>query len=147
MRVSSLIKVYLALGSNVDDPVMQLNWALERLRNLPNTQFRQVSQFRMTKPVGFLEQPDILNAVVELDTYLSARALLSEVLALEKERKRERSIKNGPRTLDIDILLYGEESINEPDLIIPHPRMWERDFVLIPLYEIAPHLKSQQREK
>lgn len=134
-------RVYLGLGSNVDDPVAQLNWAIEKLRQLPHTHFKQSSQFRWTKPIGFSAQPDILNAVVELQTTLSARELLNATSLLENARKRVRSIPNGPRTLDIDILLYGEECINEPDLIIPHPRMWEREFVLTPLYEIAPHLK------
>lgn len=136
-----LIKTYLSLGSNVGDPFETLNWAISQLKQLPDSQFIQASQFRMTKPVGFLDQPDILNAVVELDTLLSPLILLEKVLALELERQRERTIRFGPRTLDIDILLYGDKIINEPNLIIPHPRMWERDFVLVPLYEIAPNVK------
>lgn len=133
----------MALGSNVGDVYGHLNWAIHQLKELPNSQLTKISQFRLTKPVGFLEQPDILNAVVELETNLSPHSLLEAVLTLEQERKRVRLIKNGPRTLDIDILLYGKWSIHEPHLMIPHPRMWEREFVLEPLYEIAPHLKNR----
>lgn len=137
-----MIKAYLALGSNLDDPMAQLLWAIDRIKNLPHTTFIKSSQFRLTKPVGYENQPDILNAVIEIDTDLSAHELLFAVLDLEKQRHRIRTIKNGPRTLDIDILLYGDEQINEPDLIVPHPRMWQREFVLTPLFEIAPHLKD-----
>lgn len=137
-----MIKTYLALGSNLENPKKQLKWAVEKLKALPDSQVIQVSSFIQTKPVGFIDQPDILNAVVELDTQLSPYALLAAVLDLEVQRKRKRIIRNGPRTLDIDILLYGDLVLNEPDLIIPHPRMWERDFVLLPLYEIAPFLRT-----
>lgn len=137
-----MIKTYLALGSNLEDPQKQLEWAVENLKKLPQSKLVQVSSFITTKPVGFADQPDILNAVVELDTELSPHTLLQLVLDLEVQRKRKRIIKNGPRTLDIDILLYGDLILNDPDLIIPHPRMWERDFVLIPLYEIAPFLRT-----
>ncbi len=137
-----MIKTYLALGSNVDDPQKQLEWAVAQLNALPQSQVIQVSSFIHTKPVGFAQQPDILNAVLELDTQLPPHTLLALVLDLEIQRKRKRIIKNGPRTLDIDILLYGDLVLNDPDLMIPHPRMWERDFVLIPLYAIAPFLRT-----
>lgn len=140
-----MIKTYLGLGSNLDNPFEQLSWALEQFKKWPDSQLMQVSEFRTTKPVGFLDQADFLNAVVELETNLKPQALLERILALELERKRERTIQFGPRTLDIDILLYGDKIIHEPNLIIPHPRMWERDFVLVPLYEIAPHLKHLRR--
>lgn len=138
-----MVTAYLALGSNLDDPHAQLLWAIEELKNLPKSHLGKVSSFRFTTPVGYTDQPDILNAVVELQTDLSPRELLTATQALESARKRMRLIKNGPRTLDIDILLYGDSQINEPDLVIPHPRMWQREFVLVPLFEIAGHLSAK----
>lgn len=139
-----MIRTYLCLGSNLDNPKNQLEWAVEQLKKLPHSKVIHVSSLIQTKPVGLIDQPDFMNAVVALDTQLSPHQLLTYVLDLEMQRKRERTIRNGPRTLDIDILLYGDCFLNEPDLIIPHPRMWERDFVLIPLYEIAPFLRASR---
>ena len=97
-----------------------------------------------TEPVGFAEQPRFVNAVVALETELEPRALLNQLLEIEKEfgRDRSASIPNGPRTLDLDILLIGHLEINEPGLELPHPRLAERAFVLVPLHEIAPNLQD-----
>jgi len=142
-----MIKTYLALGSNLDNPYNQLQWAVKQLGVLPQSQLIKVSSFIKTKVIGYTQQPDVLNAVVELDTQLSPYKLLSHIADLEKQRKRTRLIRFGPRTLDIDILLYGDLVLNNPDLTIPHPRMWDRDFVLIPLYEIAPWLRTSALNK
>ena len=104
---------------------------------------RAVSTFRNTEPVGYLDQPRFLNGAVELETSLSARALLDALLALERALGRDRAASppNGPRTLDLDLLLYGDETIAEPGLQVPHPRLHERGFVLEPLAELDPALE------
>lgn len=99
----------------------------------------KVSSFYETEPVGYVDQPDFLNLCVEIQTELSPKAVLERGLAIEQQLHRVRKERWGPRTLDIDILLYGDQIIEEQDLTIPHPRMTERAFVLIPLQEIAPN--------
>jgi 2-amino-4-hydroxy-6-hydroxymethyldihydropteridine diphosphokinase len=136
--------VYIALGANLPSPAGQpaatLAAAVRRLGSLGNV--KEQSSLYRTEPFGFADQPLFLNAVVALETELDARALLTELLAIEKEFGRDRSagIPNGPRTLDLDILLWNGLEVNEPGLELPHPRMAERAFVLVPLAEIAPHL-------
>ena len=135
---------YIALGANLPSPAgppaATLAAAVQRLGSLGNVQ--QQSSLYITEPVGFADQPRFLNAVVALETALGARALLNKLLSIEKEFGRDRSagIPNGPRTLDLDILMSDGLELNEPDLELPHPRMPERAFVLVPLAEIAPHL-------
>ena len=135
---------YIALGSNLPgpagSPAETLAAAVRRLGTLGNVK-RQSSVYR-TEPVGFADQPFFLNAVVALETDLDARALLNKLLTIEKEFGRDRSagIPNGPRTLDLDILLSGGLELNVPGLELPHPRMSQRAFVLVPLAEIAQHL-------
>jgi len=135
---------YIALGANLPSPVgapaATLAAAVQRLGSLGNVQ--QQSSLYITEPVGFADQPRFLNAVVALETALGARALLNKLLSIEKEFGRDRTagIPNGPRTLDLDILLSGSLEVNEPNLELPHPRMAERAFVLVPLAEIAPEL-------
>ncbi len=137
-----MIIAYIGLGSNLDNPVQQINRALLALQAIPDTIVHRSSSLYQTTPVGFLAQPDFINAVAELHTTLSYRALFSQLQAIEKNQGRVRDgRKNHPRTLDLDFLLYGDLEINEPDLIIPHPRMMQRDFVLKPLLEIAPEVK------
>lgn len=132
---------YIGMGSNLaspaGDPEATLAAAADRLESLGGVIGR--SSLYSTEPVGFADQPRFLNAVVALATELDPRALLDGLLRIEREFGRNRSsgIRNGPRTLDLDILVYGNERISEPGLEIPHPRMEERDFVVIPLVELA----------
>jgi 2-amino-4-hydroxy-6-hydroxymethyldihydropteridine diphosphokinase len=136
---------YIALGANLASwaglPESTLAAAVERLGDLGRITAR--SSLYNTDPVGFAEQPRFVNAVVALETALEPRALLNKLLAIEKEfgRDRSASIPNGPRTLDLDILLIGHLQINEPGLVLPHPRLAERAFVLVPLHEIARSLQ------
>lgn len=135
---------YIALGANLPSPAgpppATLAAAVRRLGSLGNV--KQQSSLYRTEPVGYADQPLFLNAVVALETDLDARQLLNKLLEIEKEFGRDRSagIPNGPRTLDLDILLWNGLQVNEPGLELPHPRMAERAFVLVPLAEIAPHL-------
>jgi 2-amino-4-hydroxy-6-hydroxymethyldihydropteridine diphosphokinase len=126
------------LASRAGSPEATLAAAALRLESLGRVARR--SSLYSTAPVGFAEQPRFVNAVVELETELEPRTLLERLLAIEQEFGRDRAavIVNGPRTLDLDILLYGDVEISEPGLEIPHPRLAERAFVLIPLNEIAP---------
>jgi 2-amino-4-hydroxy-6-hydroxymethyldihydropteridine diphosphokinase len=135
---------YIALGANLPSPAgppaTTLAAAVQRLATLGNVQ--QQSSVYITEPVGFADQPRFLNAVVALENGLDPRTLLNKLLSIEKEFGRDRSagIRNGPRTLDLDILLIGGLELNEPGLELPHPRLSERAFVLVPLAEIAPRL-------
>jgi 2-amino-4-hydroxy-6-hydroxymethyldihydropteridine diphosphokinase len=132
---------YIGMGSNLPspagDPELTLAAAVKRLGERGRLLGR--SSLYSTEPVGFAHQPRFLNAVVALETDLEPRALLGELLAIEREFGRDRSsgMRNGPRTLDLDILVYGDERISEAGLEIPHPRIEERDFVLVPLVELA----------
>jgi 2-amino-4-hydroxy-6-hydroxymethyldihydropteridine diphosphokinase len=132
---------FIALGANLNDPQRQLARALDAIAHLPETTLMRTSSFYRSAPVGYTAQPEFVNAVCEVATNLAPRALLDALLAIERSHGRERSFANAPRTLDLDILLYGDRVIGEADLIVPHPRMLERAFVLLPLAEIAPHVK------
>ena len=132
---------YVALGSNLQDPVRQVESALEELDRLPETRLVKRSSLYRTAPVGYAEQPDFVNAVAQLETRLPADRLLDELQAVEARHGRTRSFPNAPRTLDLDLLLYGDLVLRSERLTLPHPRMRERDFVLIPLREIAPDLE------
>jgi 2-amino-4-hydroxy-6-hydroxymethyldihydropteridine diphosphokinase len=131
-------RVYLSLGSNVGDRAANLNAAIGRLDGLGKVM--AVSSFYETEPVEFVNQPWFLNCAVELDTEKMPRQLLTAILELEKEMGRRRVQKKGPRTLDIDILLFGNSIVNAKGLTIPHPAMHERRFVLESLAEIAPEV-------
>jgi len=133
------------LGSNLEDPVRQVLSALEALGRLPHTRVNARSSLYRSAPMGRLDQPDFINAVAELETGLSARALLEGLLAVEAGHGRTRSTPNAPRTLDLDLLLVGDEVISEPGLEVPHPRMHERAFVLLPLSEIDPDVRVPGR--
>jgi len=135
---SSPVTAFIALGSNLDDPAAQLRSAAGSLAALPQTSVARTSSLYRSPPVGYLEQPDFVNAVVMLVTRLAPRELLERLLAIERVHGRTREFPNAPRRLDLDIALYGDRVIREPDLIIPHPRLCERAFVLVPLMEIAP---------
>lgn len=131
---------YVALGANLGDPVSSLKAAVEALKTLPRTRFIKASGFFRTAPVGLRNQPDFINAVAALETELSPAELLAELFAVEARFGRQRSVKNAPRTLDLDLLLHGEARSDDPDLTLPHPRMHQRAFVLAPLAEVAPEV-------
>ena len=132
--------VYLGIGSNLGDKRGYLNMAVEELGKDESISSLKVSEYIETEPYGPVEQPDFLNGVVEIETTLEPMELLTIIHDIEQEAGRERIIHWGPRTLDIDILLYDDRIINTSDLTIPHPEMHKRDFVLKPLVEIAPYV-------
>ena len=132
------ITAFVALGSNLGDPVAQIRRALHTLAALPGTRFVRQSSLYRNPPAGGLEQPEFVNAVAQIETTLAARDLLARLLEIERIHGRVRDYPNAPRTLDLDIVLYGEQVVREPGLAIPHPRMLDRAFVLVPLAEIAP---------
>jgi 2-amino-4-hydroxy-6-hydroxymethyldihydropteridine diphosphokinase len=136
---------YVGIGSNLEDPRAQVLRAFDELGHLPDTRVTARSSLYRTAPIGHAAQPDFINAVAALDTQLPAEALLRELQAVEARRHRKRSFPNAPRTLDLDLLLYGDARIDQPGLSVPHPRMHERAFVLQPLIEIAPQVQIPQR--
>jgi len=131
---------YIGLGSNLGDRERYLMQALERIEKNPEITITKISSIYETYPVGITEQPLFLNMVIEIETNFSPFELLNFLQEIESEFGRRREIKWGPRTLDLDILLYNQENMKSERLIIPHPRMQERGFVLIPLHEINPAL-------
>jgi 2-amino-4-hydroxy-6-hydroxymethyldihydropteridine diphosphokinase len=133
---------YLGLGSNLDDPEAQLDAATSALARLPRTELLRKSRTYVSKPWGKLDQPDFLNMVVEIRTGLSPHTLLRHAKHIEQEQGRVESERWGPRQLDIDILLFGDRTIKTASLVVPHPRLWERAFVLRPLADIRPEMKS-----
>ncbi|MGY3039262.1 2-amino-4-hydroxy-6-hydroxymethyldihydropteridine diphosphokinase [Rhodanobacter sp. TND4EL1] len=132
---------YVALGSNLGDPRQRVLDAMEALAQLPTTRVLQRSPLYRTPPWGVLEQPSFVNAVVELDTDLSPHHLLDELLAIELRAGRVRAEPNGPRTLDLDLLHVDGVVLDDSRLTLPHPRMTERAFVMLPLCDIAPTLR------
>jgi 2-amino-4-hydroxy-6-hydroxymethyldihydropteridine diphosphokinase len=134
----SRVTAFVALGSNLDDPVAQVRSALLSVAALRETRLARTSSLYRNPPVGFLDQPEFVNAVAMVETGLGPRELLAELLGIESAHGRARAVPNGPRTLDLDLALYGDRVIREPHLIVPHPRLAERAFVLVPLLEIAP---------
>jgi len=130
---------YVGLGSNLEDPRRQIESALAELDGIPHTRVVKQSSLYRTAPIGHADQPDFVNAVAQLETGLAAERLLAELQGIENRHGRERSFANAPRTLDLDILLFGDLQLSTPRLVVPHPRMHERAFVLHPLYEVAPH--------
>ncbi len=135
---ASVVTAFVALGSNLDDPPAQIRRALQALAALPGTRLVRHSSLYRNPPSGYLDQPDFVNAVARIETRLAARELLEHLLAIERDHGRVRDVPNGPRTLDLDLLLHGGLSLREPGLVVPHPRMLDRAFVLVPLAEIAP---------
>ncbi len=128
---------FIALGSNLGDPEAQLRRAIAALAALPRTRLAAASSLYRSAPLGHADQPDFVNAVAQLSTDLAPQALLAALLGIEKRFGRERSFRNAPRSLDLDLLLYDADRIAEPGLEVPHPRMHQRAFVLAPLLEIA----------
>ncbi|RUR28964.1 2-amino-4-hydroxy-6-hydroxymethyldihydropteridine diphosphokinase [Vreelandella nanhaiensis] len=143
MTILSL--VYIGLGSNLENPITQVRQAISELATLPLSQMHGVSSLYASRPVGPQDQPDFINAVVALKTQLSPLALLDQLQSLEQRHRRQRERHWGPRTLDLDLLLYGQETISHPRLSVPHPHMQARAFVLAPLAELDASLTLHQQ--
>lgn len=131
-------RAYLGIGSNLGERLGHLQLAVDQLATTDGVTVVGVSPVYETDPVGGPEQPDFLNAVVAVDTVLDAHELLRVAQAIETEAERVRTVRWGPRTLDVDVLLVGDERIDDPDLVVPHPRLAERAFVLVPLADLDP---------
>ncbi len=136
-----MVTIYIGIGSNLNDPVQQVNQAITELAQITNSEMLKCSSLYRSMPMGPVNQADYINAVCALNTQLEPIALLDKLQGIEQQHGRVRSGERwGPRTLDLDILLFGEKIISSERLIIPHPGLDQRSFVLYPLYEIAPHL-------
>ena len=148
-KIKSIMSIcYIALGSNLDDPFAQANQAITALKQLPDTHILAVSPFYRSKPLGPKDQNDYLNAVIKLSTNLLPIALLDELQAIEKSQGRVRKDNRwGARTLDLDILLYDDLIMDSDRLTIPHYHMKNREFVLYPLFDIAPDLILPDNDK
>ncbi|MFX3624179.1 MAG: 2-amino-4-hydroxy-6-hydroxymethyldihydropteridine diphosphokinase [Ectobacillus sp.] len=131
---------YLSLGSNIDDRYGYLKRAISLLSAHPSIQVQDTSSVYETEPVGYTEQSCFLNMAIKISTSLTPEELLNVIQSIEKELGRKRKIRWGPRTIDLDILLYNHENIETESLVIPHPRMYERAFVLVPLAEVNKEL-------
>jgi len=145
-------QAFVALGSNLLNPVQQVKSAMIALASIPNTRVTKKSSLYQTAPIGYeadqIDQvPDFINAVVALETDLAPLALLDALLEIENNAGRERPYPNAPRVLDCDLLLYENIRLNTSKLTLPHPRMHTRGFVLLPLFEIAPHLSLENHGK
>ncbi|MEP6938528.1 MAG: 2-amino-4-hydroxy-6-hydroxymethyldihydropteridine diphosphokinase [Rudaea sp.] len=141
-----MVVAFVGLGSNLSEPVAQVESAIADLQVLPHSKLRARSSLYRTTPWGGVAQPDFVNAVVELETTLPARTLMDELLAIERRLGRRRAAQRyGPRVIDLDLLMYGDVVIDEPGLRVPHPRLHERAFVLVPLAEIAPAASIPQQ--
>lgn len=140
-----MIRAYLSLGANLGDRLAQLAEALRRLDATPGIRLAVVSGVYETTPQGKTDQPDFLNTAAGLETDLPPLELLAAIHRIEQAMGRERKERWGPRLIDLDILLYGEEQIDLPDLVVPHPRMAERAFVLCPLLELLPEREELRR--
>jgi 2-amino-4-hydroxy-6-hydroxymethyldihydropteridine diphosphokinase len=137
----SAVRAFVGLGSNLGDPVNQVRLALNELSQLGTTRLLRQSAFYRTPPWGNTDQPEFVNAVAEIETGLSARQLLDSLLRIEARAGRVREgLRWGPRLIDLDLLIYGDARIDEANLHVPHPRMHERAFVMVPLAELEPSL-------
>lgn len=136
----ALARVYIGIGGNIGDREAHIHRALALLRAHPALSVTRQSSLYNTEPVGLLEQPAFLNGVVEVQTSLSPFEVLATLHRVESQLGRIRTIRNGPRVIDLDLLLYNDLVLEQPDLILPHPRLAERAFVLVPLAELAPHV-------
>ncbi|OHO30000.1 2-amino-4-hydroxy-6-hydroxymethyldihydropteridine diphosphokinase [Staphylococcus sp. HMSC034C12] len=137
-----MVQAYLGLGSNIGDRKQQLLKAIDLIENIKGIKVTKQSSIYETAPIGYTDQPNFLNLCLEIETELSPQQLLKHCLDIEQQLHRVREIRWGPRTLDIDILLYSDNIIETDNLSIPHPRMQERAFVLIPLNDIASDKKD-----
>ena len=134
------MKAYVGIGSNLGEREQHVRAALDALAALPDTTLTRASSLYDTEPVGGPDQPDFLNAVAELDTDLAPRQLFWNLMRIERQLGRVRTVRWGPRTIDLDLLLAGDWVISEPDLQVPHPELVRRSFVLVPLVELDPTL-------
>ncbi len=132
---------HIGLGSNLGNPEAQVLAAFDEIAATPGIELERRSSLYRTAPIGYDNQPDFINAVARVRTTLAPQALLDQLLSIERMHGRIREVLNAPRTLDLDLLMFGTEIINEPGLQLPHPRLHERAFVLVPLAEIAPALE------
>lgn len=138
----AVARAYVGLGGNVGDARARLRAAFDALARIPSTRLLRKSRSYRTPPWGIADQPDFINAVAELETSLAPRELLEALLDIERANGRQRGAERwGPRTLDLDLLTYGDLSCEEPGLNLPHPRIGERPFVLVPLAELAAELR------
>ncbi|WP_227818306.1 2-amino-4-hydroxy-6-hydroxymethyldihydropteridine diphosphokinase [Nitrogeniibacter aestuarii] len=137
-RGGTAVTAFIGLGANLGDAVAAMDAACTALGALPDTRLVARSRLYRSAPVGVTGQPDYINAVVQLSTSLSARAVLEALMRIEADNGRTREYHMAPRTLDMDLLLHGDTVVNEPELTVPHPRMHQRAFVLAPLAELAP---------
>jgi 2-amino-4-hydroxy-6-hydroxymethyldihydropteridine diphosphokinase len=132
------MKTFIGLGSNLGERESMIRSALDELSRLPSTTLVRASSLYDTEPVGDPDQPGFLNAVAELETALTARQLLWNLLLIERRLGRVRTLHWGPRVIDLDLLLHGDEVLDQPDLTVPHPELIRRSFVLVPLVELDP---------
>lgn len=137
---------YISLGSNIGERYRYLKRAIMLINENKKMEVVNASSIYETDPVGYLEQDPFLNMVIKINTELGPYELLDALMCIERELGRKREIKWGPRTLDLDILLYNQDNINSEKLIVPHPRMQERAFVMVPLLEIQPDIKLPAKE-
>ena len=133
-------QAFIALGSNLQNPQEQIQFALQTIANAPDIELIKSSSLYQTAPVGYDNQPDFINAVAEISTKLSPLALMRILLKIEASQGRERPFPNAPRVIDLDLLLYDDVVIETEELTLPHPRMSGRGFVMLPLAEIAPKI-------
>ena len=140
-------RAFIALGSNLAEPEVQVNQAFAALAQLPQSRLLAQSSLYRSAPVGYAEQADFINAVAHIETGLAPHDLLQSLLGIERTFGRVRDFRNAPRTLDLDLLLYADLMFHEPGLTLPHPRMHERAFVLLPLVEIAPECEIPGKGK
>lgn len=133
-----MARAFVGVGANLGDAAAQVRAAIGALAALPGTRLVAASSLYRTAPLGYADQPDFVNAAVLLETALAPRALLEALQAVEARSGRARSFKDAPRVLDLDLLLYGGEVLQEPDLVVPHPRLHSRAFALAPVVEIDP---------
>ena len=142
----SAVTAYLGLGANLQDPAAQVRRALDELASLPHSRLLARSPLYKSPPLGPADQPDYVNAVAALETTLEPLVLLKALRAIELRHGRQRDgTRWGPRTLDLDVLLYGDLLLDSPELTLPHPGLHERAFVLYPLYDVAPELEVPGR--
>jgi 2-amino-4-hydroxy-6-hydroxymethyldihydropteridine diphosphokinase len=135
------VTTFIGLGSNLEDPATQVRRAFDALDQIPRTRCLRRSRLYLSRPVGPADQPDYINAAASLQTYLDPHSLLAELQRIEGAHGRIRTRRWGPRTLDLDLLLYGDQVIKTPDLEVPHPGIHHRLFVLLPLRDLSPNLR------
>jgi 2-amino-4-hydroxy-6-hydroxymethyldihydropteridine diphosphokinase len=140
-----MTRAYVGLGANLGEPAQTIRKTFDELDALPGTRVAARSPLYRSAPLGHADQRDFINAVAELRTSLAAGELLAALIEIEGRHGRERSFPNAPRTLDLDLLLYGDEALSSERLTLPHPRMHERAFVLKPLLDIAPDMEIPGR--